>query len=123
MQEFKFGCTNSNNDPRSGRISDATTPEIIKQILRLVTDDRKLNLREIPKMVNISSERVHNILHSHLNIRNLCERWMPSVLTDQQKLERADVFNIIWTYSSVIQKSSYRSTTTHQRPRNSRNNG
>ena len=45
-------------------------------------------LREIPKIANISTEGVHNILHNHLNIRKLCARWPPRVLTDQQKLER-----------------------------------
>ena len=91
MQEFKFGRTSTNDEHRSGRPSDVTTPEMIKKVLRLVTDDRKLKVREIAKMVNISTERVHNILHNCLNMRKLCARWVPRVLTDQQKLERVDV--------------------------------
>ena len=66
MQEFKFSRTSANNEPRLGRSSDANTPEIIKKILCLITDDCKLKVREISKMVNISSERVHNILRNHI---------------------------------------------------------
>ena len=67
MQEFKFGRASRNEEPRLGMPSDATTLEMIKKILRLVTDDRKLEVREIYKMVNISTERVHNIFHNHLS--------------------------------------------------------
>ena len=77
MQEFKFGRTNTNVEPRSGRPSDAATPEMIKERLRLVIDSRKLKVREIFQMVNILSERVHNILHNQSTclsviLRNSC---------------------------------------------------
>ena len=61
MQEFNFSPTGTNNEPRSERPSDATTPKIIDKILRLVTDDRKLKVRKISQMINILTERVHNI--------------------------------------------------------------
>ena len=94
MQEFKFGRTSTNNELRSGRpldSLDATTSKMMKKILRLVTDDRKLTMHEIFKMVNISTECVHDILHSHLNMQKPCAQWVPRVLTDQQKLKRAVV--------------------------------
>ena len=53
MQEFEFGRTCKNDEPRSGNNSDATTPKTFKEILHLVTDDRKLKVRKIYKMVNI----------------------------------------------------------------------
>ena len=84
MQEFKFGRTSTNDEPHSGRPSYVTTPEMIRNVVRLVTDDCKLNVREISKMVNISTEHLQNILHNHL--------YMPHVITDQQKLKRTDVF-------------------------------
>ena len=60
---FKFDRTSINDEPRSGKPSDVTTPEMIKKILPLVTDNRILKMREIFKMVNISTERVENVLH------------------------------------------------------------
>ena len=47
MQEFKFGRTSTNNEPRSGGPSDAIAPEIIKTIQRLMTNDRNLKVRKI----------------------------------------------------------------------------
>ena len=91
MQEFKFGHTSTNNEPRPVRFSGHTTTEMIKKVLRFVTDNRKLKVRVISKVVNISTERVHNILHNYLNMQKLCARLAPRVLTDQQKLKRANV--------------------------------
>ena len=55
INKFKFGHTTRNDKPNSERPSDAITLKIIKQILRLVTDDRKLKVREISKMIIIST--------------------------------------------------------------------
>jgi [histone H3]-lysine36 N-dimethyltransferase SETMAR len=63
---------------------------MIAKIEKLVAGDRKLKLRELADMVNISSERVYNILHNHLNMRKLCARWVPRVLTNDQKRERVE---------------------------------
>ena len=91
MQQLKFGRTSTNEEPRSGRPSDAITSEMIKKMLRLVTDDHKLKVCKISMMLNISKERVHNLFQYHLNMRKLCARWKPRVRTNQQELERADV--------------------------------
>ena len=63
MQEFKFDSTSTNDEPCPERPLDTTTLEINKKILRFVTDNRKLKVREISKMLKLSTERVHNILH------------------------------------------------------------
>ncbi len=90
MQEFKFGRTSTNDEPRSGRPLGVTSPEMIARIEKLVTGDRKLKLRELADMVSISSERVYNILHNHLNMLKLCTRWVPRVITNDQKRERVE---------------------------------
>ena len=51
----KRGRTDTNDAERSGKPNEAVTPENIKQVLKIVMDDRKLKVREIAKMVNISS--------------------------------------------------------------------
>lgn len=47
----------------SDRGVDAPTPEIVYKIHNLVMVDRKLKVREIVSTVNISSERIQNILN------------------------------------------------------------
>ena len=46
---------------------------------------RKVKVREIAEIVSISTERVVNILHTHLCMRRLFARWVPRFLTIDQK--------------------------------------
>jgi histone-lysine N-methyltransferase SETMAR len=64
------------------RPNQATTPETVDKI-HMLMDDRwvKKKVREIASAVGISSERVHNILHQHLNMRKLSARWVPRLLS------------------------------------------
>ena len=56
---------------RSGRPSEAVTPEHIKQVLKIVMDDRKLKVREIAKMVKISTGSASTILNEKLGIKKV----------------------------------------------------
>uniref|UniRef100_T1H985 Diacylglycerol lipase-alpha n=1 Tax=Rhodnius prolixus TaxID=13249 RepID=T1H985_RHOPR len=73
---------------RSGRPVEVTTPEIIDKIHDMVMDDRRVKVREIASAVGISNERVHNILHQHLDMTKLSARWVPRLLTLDQKRNR-----------------------------------
>jgi histone-lysine N-methyltransferase SETMAR len=50
--EFKRGRTSLEDDPREGRPKSATTPEIIEQVLDMVLDDRRMEVREIYVTLN-----------------------------------------------------------------------
>ena len=57
----------------------------------MVFDNKKLKVREIPKTVGISNERVYNILHKHLQMRKMCKRWVPrSVAIDQKRIRESN---------------------------------
>ena len=47
-----------------------------------------MKVREIAEIVGISDERVRNILHEHLNKKKLSARWVPRLLTIDQKRTR-----------------------------------
>ena len=51
----------------------------------IVLNDPKVKVREIAEIVSISTGRVVNILHTHLCMRKLCARWVPRLLTIDQK--------------------------------------
>jgi hypothetical protein len=63
----------------------ATTPEITEQVPDTVLDDRRMKVREIAETIGISIERVEYILHEELNMKKLCARWVPCLLTADQK--------------------------------------
>ena len=59
---------------RSGQPVEVTTPEIHDQIHDMVMGDGRVRVRQIASAVGISTERVHNILHKHLEMRKLQRR-------------------------------------------------
>ena len=79
-------CRASTNDAeRSGRPNKVTTPEMIDKIHVIVLKDRRMEVCQIVEIVGISDERVCNILHEHLDMKKLSARWVPRLLTIDQK--------------------------------------
>ncbi|CAK9833005.1 Mariner Mos1 transposase [Anthophora retusa] len=78
----------TNDAGRPGRPVAVTTPENVKKIHDMVMNDRRVKVRDISQAVNISIDRVHNILHEHLQMKKLSARWVPRLLTNDQKRDR-----------------------------------
>ena len=91
VSEFKRGRTSCEDAPRTGRPNEVTTPEMIEKIHKLVLEDRRIKVRQIAEITGISTERVHFILHEQLQMKKLCARWVPRLLTVDQKQRRKDV--------------------------------
>jgi len=83
--EFKRGCTSLEDDPCEGPPKSATTPEIIEQVCNMVLDDWWMKVHEIAETIRISKERLGYILHEGLDMKRLCARWVPHLLTADQK--------------------------------------
>ena len=86
--EFKRGRKSIEDDPRSGRPSTATTTENIDRVHKMVMDDRRLTVRFIAETVGISQDRVHHILNNELEMTKVSARWVPRLLTPDQKRTR-----------------------------------
>uniref|UniRef100_T1HY16 Uncharacterized protein n=1 Tax=Rhodnius prolixus TaxID=13249 RepID=T1HY16_RHOPR len=69
FRQLTQGKNKSGGPPLLGN-QTVTTPEIIDKIHDMVMDDRRVKVREIASAVGISNERVHNILHQHLDMTN-----------------------------------------------------
>jgi histone-lysine N-methyltransferase SETMAR len=54
-------------------------------------DDRRMKVCEIAETIDISKQRVGYILHEELDIKNLCTRWVPRLLTADQKRTRMKI--------------------------------
>jgi hypothetical protein len=54
----------------------------------MALDDRRVKAREISETIGISKERVGYILHEELDMKKLCARWVPCLLTADQKRTR-----------------------------------
>lgn len=89
--EFKRGRTSTNDDERCGRPKSVTTEEMIERIHNAVLNDRRIKVRELVDIVHISDERVRNILHEHLHMKKVSARWVPRLLTMDQKVQRMNI--------------------------------
>ena len=85
-----MGRTSTEDAPRSGRPKEATNAEIVKQVHRIVLSDRKVKLRELAEAVGIPKERAGYILHDLLEMKKLSARWVPHLLTVDQRQQRVD---------------------------------
>ncbi|XP_065658445.1 histone-lysine N-methyltransferase SETMAR-like [Hydra vulgaris] len=91
--EFKCDCQSLGDDEHSGCPKTATTDENIAKVHQLVLDNRRIKVREIAEVMNISKERVCHILHENLSMRKLSARWVPRLLTLDQKCSKQWVAN------------------------------
>lgn len=89
--EFRCGRTSTTDAERPGRPIEVTTEEMVTKIHDIVLEDRRVKVREIAKKVSISNERVFNILHEHLGMKKLSARWVPRLLTVDQKRNRVTI--------------------------------
>ncbi|XP_030760794.1 protein GVQW3-like [Sitophilus oryzae] len=79
--EFKRGRKSLGDDERSQRPKTATTDDNIAKVHQMVLDDRRIKVREIAEVMNISKERVCYILNQDLGMRKLSAPWVPRLLT------------------------------------------
>ena len=73
---------------RPGRPKDVTTQDMIDKVYDILLADRRLKVREISEVLNISVGCTWNILHECLGMRKLSARWVPRLLTADNKRTR-----------------------------------
>ncbi|XP_050527885.1 protein GVQW3-like [Daktulosphaira vitifoliae] len=88
--EFKRGRRDTDDAERSGRPNEAITPENIEKIHKIVLNDRKMKLCQLANVIKISKERIGFILHENLSMKKLCSKWVPCLLTVEQKQQLVD---------------------------------
>ena len=85
FKHFKDGCASVESDPRSRRPSTSRKEEVIDQVREEVLEDCHLTVQEIVAKVGISTGSVHSILTEDLNLRRVPAKFVPKLLTKQQK--------------------------------------
>lgn len=89
--EFKRGRRSMEDDQRPGRPKTASTDNNIKKIHQMVINNRRIKVRDVAETMEISKERVCNILNKDLDMRKLTARWVPRLLTLHQKRVRMKI--------------------------------
>ena len=90
-RKSKSGVESIKNAPKSGRPKYASRKEIVSKIKEIIEGDARFTVRDIARKVGISLSTVHLILKKHLKVRKISARWVPHLLTDEQKRQRVKV--------------------------------
>ena len=90
-KKFESGVESIKNAPKSGRPKSASRKEIVSIIKEIIEGDARFTFRDIARKVGISLSTVHLFLKKHLKVRKISARWVPHLLTDEQKRQRVKV--------------------------------
>ncbi len=88
IDAFNCGKRDIIDKTRSGRPREAVTAQIIRNIKSIVNKDPHIVTRKISESIGISQERVTYILHKELGLTKVCKKWIPHVLTEENKQKR-----------------------------------
>ena len=97
---FKVGRTSVESDARSGRPSTSRNNELIDKMRTLVMQDRRVTVRELVEEVGISTGSVHSILTNDLATRRVSAKFVPKLLTMDQKQLRLEVSQDMLDYAN-----------------------
>ena len=90
-KKFESGVESIINAPKSGRPKSASRKEIISKIKEITEEDARFTVHDIAGKVGISLSTVHLILKKYLKVRKISAKWVPHLLTDEQKRQHVKV--------------------------------
>jgi len=88
---FKDGSTSVDSEPRHSRPSTSRNDNVINQVQTLVMQDRHITVRELADEVGVSTGSVHTILTVDLGLRTVSPKFVPKLLTMEQKQLRLEI--------------------------------
>lgn len=88
FNQFQRGRISVFHDSRP---ADVITDEIVKKIHDMILADRRMKMHEVAKAAGVSHKTAINILHDKLGVRKLLARWVPRLLTVDNKWTRLSI--------------------------------
>ena len=85
VKRFKEGRGEIGDDQRPGRPSTSKTDANIEKVGEIVIQNRRLSIRAVAELINIDKETVRQILQNNFNMKKVCSKMVPRILTPEQK--------------------------------------
>ena len=87
VKAFKAGEFSVEDDTRPGRPTTSVTKANIAAVKIVVEQDARLTVKDIASCTGISEGSVQTILKKRLDLRKVCARWVPHLLTEEQNAQ------------------------------------
>jgi histone-lysine N-methyltransferase SETMAR len=105
VKRFTEGRESLENDPRSGRPATSITIREIDAVKKIIEIDARYTVDDISAFTGINSSTVFKILKEKLLLKKVCARWVPHILTDEQKRNRVEICQkLLKTYGKFNQR-------------------
>ena len=85
VRQFKEGRTSCENKQKEPWPRTSRSEDMIARVEQMVMEDRRLTVKQIAVNAGISVGSVDTILHDNLKMRKVSARWVPRMLTDENK--------------------------------------
>ena len=82
---FNDRWESTENDPRVGRPFSVLTEKNLATVKTLIEEDSCYTMQEMEELSGIHSSNVLKILRARLGLHKSCARWVPHLLTNEQK--------------------------------------
>jgi hypothetical protein len=93
---FKAGWVSVQDYECSGWPSTSKTTENVEKIWELVQNDRRWTIHELADTVGMSYRVFQEILKENLNMRHIAAKFVPWLLTNDQKQRHVNVCLELW---------------------------
>ena len=67
------------------RLGPAVTEDNIAAVENMIQENRRITVKEVASLLDISVGSAHHIIHDELKLRKVCARWVPKQLTPEMK--------------------------------------
>ena len=88
---FKDGRQSITDNERPGRPSTSTDDSHVDKINTMVRENRRLTVRELAEECEISVGSCHEILTAKLKMHRVAAKFVPRLMTDDQKARRVQI--------------------------------
>lgn len=88
FSKFKRGVTSVKDENRLGRPTSSKTNKNIDRVREMVLNDRRITIRELSDALALSFGSVQSILKDDLNMRRIAAKFVPRLLSNDQKESR-----------------------------------
>ena len=92
-KRFKEGRESVSEDEKCGRSKKVRTPELVGQIKNFMDKDRRVSIETISAQFDVSVGTVHTIIREELKMREICTRFVPRVLREDESREMVELIN------------------------------
>jgi histone-lysine N-methyltransferase SETMAR len=107
-RRFMSGQTTIKDEPRQGRPMKHEDGKYDEKILKLIKEDPYISVNDIAKLLGFSNTKTKNYIKKNLNLKKTMCKWVPHLLTDNQKKERVNFCKyFLEKYANKNEKNIY----------------